>query len=404
MIEERSAIFIMPRSSKAWRGAEALWITVAGWSHAAEQKFGDAIVVTRDRLAIPSEVLNYPIIDGSNSGKPNQRERFRWVPGIFKTVIKDLILWKQSKNWKIIDDLDLKKDYKLVWEQHDLFPGPGKILAKKLNIPFVIYVHAPVVWESSKWGVKRYVWGRFLEKLEAKSLRNADLIGVVSEEVKTKIVSMGISSEKVIVSPMAVNPDLFLRKDIAKSLEYSIKDKFVFGWIGSFRSFHGLDHLIKAFQVISKNHEEATLLLVGDGIDREKIEKLVEDLKLERNVIFAGRQAFTDIPKYISAFDVAIVSAKNSEGFHYSPLKLREYLAAGKAVLAPNAGDISRTFQDGTHLKLFEAGNIENLIEGMEFLFSDPDVRMKLAKNGQNFAFKTSTWKVELDKIMDNID
>lgn len=54
---------------------------------------------------------------------------------------------------------------------------------------------------------------------------------------------------------------------------------------------------------------------------------------------------------------MAFVSARTLKGFHYSPLKLREYLAAGKQAFAPNAGEIPSLFKDELHLKLFEPGD-----------------------------------------------
>ena len=71
MKKAKNSLFIMPRSSEARRGAEALWITVAGWAAAAERKFGKAYVLTTDRIATPTEVLKYPL----EIGRASCRER-----------------------------------------------------------------------------------------------------------------------------------------------------------------------------------------------------------------------------------------------------------------------------------------------------------------------------------------
>src|SRR5690606_33606629 len=96
-----------------------------------------------------------------------------------------------------------------VWEQHDLFPGIGYLLARRFGVPFIMYVHAPQVWESAKWGVRRPGWGWLLERLEARSIKRADVVACVSSEVRDKLVEMGVPTEKVIVSPMAVDLSLF---------------------------------------------------------------------------------------------------------------------------------------------------------------------------------------------------
>lgn len=406
--ENRSdtAIFIMPRSSSSWEGSEALWITAAGWASAAKRKFGNAIVVTSDRIAEPREVWNYPLI--KKTGKQIAKRRYRYFPSFCRTFFNDLVVFKNLMNWKILkSDLLQGKKPAFVWEKHDLFFGPGKKLSQKLDIPFISYVHAPVVWEASKWGVKRYLWGKWLERLEAQNLRKADLVAVVSEEVKEKVMTMGVSEEKILISPMAVEPQLFSENE-QLSLEvneaYKLKDKFVIGWTGSFRKFHGLDHVIKAFKKVSDKHPHSVLMLVGDGAERDKSERLVEKLGIQDKVIFTGRLKFLDIPQYISLFDVAVVSARSGEGFHYSPLKLREYMAAGKAVLAPNAGEIPCTFKDEQNVKLFNAGSISSLKNGMLFLIENDEKKQEIAKNGKQKILGSGTWEQELEKAMNFLD
>lgn len=380
-----------------------MWISAAGWAAAAKKEFGEAVIITSDRIAEPSEVLNYPLSKKNDSCR--QKHFSSFLPVVLRTFISDLIIWKNNQNWKIVDQLDYSNDeVAFVWEKHDLFPGPGRRLAKKLNVPFISYVHAPVVWEASKWGVKRSGWGYFLGRNEAQSLKKADFVAVVSEEVKQKLIEMGVTPERIFVSPMAVDPDQFaVNKIETEELQskLKVKEKFVIGWIGSFRSFHGLEHVIKAFHNISRRFPECVLLLVGDGSDREKTEDLVREYDLKEKVIFTGRKPFTDIPSYISVFDMAIVSAKSAKGFHYSPLKLREYLAAGKAVLAPDAGEIPHIFQNEVHLKLFQAGEVKSLEEGIEFFLKNPQKRMEVAECGKRRALKTSTWTVELEKALD---
>src|SRR5690606_3348256 len=159
-------------------------------------------------------------------------------------------------------------------------------------------------------------------------------------------------------------------------------------------------HVIKAFSEISSKYPSCVLLLVGDGLDKRNSEELVKELQITDKVIFTGKKDFSEIPKYVSLFDIAVVSALSGEGFHYSPLKLREYLAAGTAVLAPNAGEIPSIFQNEKHLKLFEAGQVDSLKEGMEFYLMDDNRRGAIAEEGKNFVLETGTWDYELEKCV----
>ncbi|MGM0933394.1 MAG: glycosyltransferase family 4 protein [Bacteroidota bacterium] len=393
----------MPKSSGSWVGAEAIWITAAGLATAAEKIVGKALVFTNDKISEPTEVYDFPIIK-SRSRDFNLMSRL--IPSFFKVFIHDIIDWRKSQEWGILKKYAFEKeDIAFVLEKHDLFKGVGKRLANRLGVPFISYVHSPVIWEASKWGVKRYAWGKFLAYNEAKNLKKADLVAVVSEEVKIQVMKMGVPETKIIISPMAVDQSLFQKYKSQRIIKkYQLQDQFIIGWTGSFRNFHGLDHLIKAFETILGRFPNTKMVLVGDGAEKENCERLCEELGITDNIIFTGRKKFAEIPELISVFDVAVVSARSADGFHYSPLKLREYMAAEKPVLAPDAGEIPEKFKNGDEVKLFEAGNIERIVKGLDFLIRNPEERKRIAKNGYNKITHNATWEVEIRKILDGIE
>ncbi|MCA6073423.1 glycosyltransferase [Fulvivirga sedimenti] len=399
---KKGGIFIMPRSSTAWRGSEALWITAAGWASAAEQILGNARVLTTDGIWMPAEVWDFPRgkTDSTGSGT---RGISRYFPESMVTTMKDIRLYRTSRSFQKQAIPDVNFDVEFVWEQHDLFTGFGRKLADHHRVPLITYVHAPTVWEARKWGVRRTLTGNFLEKKEAENLRKSDLIACVSEEVKRKLIGMGLDEAKVMVSPMSVAPERFEISEEEKSSLRStlgMGDSFVFGWTGSFRGFHGLPDLIHAFSAVASVYRDTMLLLVGDGKERAHIEELVRQLGIESKVKFAGRQSFADIPRFVSVFDAAIVSADKNTNFHYSPLKLREYLAAGVATLAPSVGEIPVYFQDRKSVHLFDLSNDQSLIGGMLELIEDKKYKQELGAYGREYIQENGTWKNELSRSM----
>lgn len=406
--QEPYGLFMMPRRSDEWKGSEALWITVAGWASAAKRIWPGTLVMTTDRTAEPFEVYNYPLSGPADAGGPRDKTMVRMLPSLLKQFLKDGKRWlSSSRNQRLpIDQLPEGKPL-FIWEQHDIFPGPGLKLARSLGIPHLYYVHAPQVWEARKWGVGRPVWGRLIEKyVEARNLRQSDLVACVSVEVAGKLREMGVAARKILVAPMAADPHIFKLNANSRHIRerYNLGSAQIIGWVGSFRSFHGLDHLVKAFALFHARVGDTKLLLVGDGQERADIEALVSEEGLEDAVIFAGRQPFTGVADFVSAFDVAVVSARSSEGFHYSPLKLREYLAAGKGTLAPRAGEIPKVFTEDRHLMLFETGNIEDIAAKLERLVNDVPRREELAISGRNFILENGTWDVELRKALSCLD
>jgi hypothetical protein len=73
-------------------------------------------------------------------------------------------------------------------------------------------------------------------------------------------------------------------------------------------------------------------------------------------------------------------------------------------VMAPRAGEIPQMFADNVHLKLYEAGNIEQLAAGLLILIHNPDLRHLLARQGKEYAIKSSTWDSELIKLLANFN
>ncbi len=211
MNQRKTTLFVVPRSSESWEGSEALWITIAGLAATAKTKFGNAYVLTADRIAEPREVLSYPLIKEKKSvQKKKSVNLIKIVTNVFKTLIKDLSLWKSSNNnqrYKYqIPDLG---DVCFVWEHHDIFSGIGFEMAQRYNAPYIKYVRAPRVWEAKKWSISWPFWGNILEFIEASSLKKAHVVACVSPIVVEKLINMGIHRENILVSLMAVDPKLF---------------------------------------------------------------------------------------------------------------------------------------------------------------------------------------------------
>ena len=262
------------------------------------------------------------------------------------------------------------------------------------------------IWEAKKWGVNRPIWGKWLERAqEFPSLNQADFLACVSDQVKAQLENMGIPHHKILISPMAGDPEYFRQnRPVPEDVVPWINGKRVIGWIGSFRKFHGLDTVIDAFASVAEMYGDTILVLVGDGLERASLEEKVEELNLKHRVFFAGRKPYKQIPALIKVFDVAIVSADSKESFHYSPLKLREYLMAGIATIAPNAGEIPQVFEAGKHLLLYEPGEHQSLSQKIDLLLKNDTHRNSLASNGAAYAQKRCSWEFELNNLIDHLN
>lgn len=398
-----TSIFVVPRSSTTWRGNEAGWITASGWASAGKALWGDALVATTDGVFPPEESRTFP----RNNNPPSVSRQGivrRLVPEVLVTAYKDYALWKSKPSvWPIEDDQWTGgKKVRFVWERHDLFGGPGRRLADRHGVPLVTSAEAVVVWEARKWGVERPGWGAWLERHgEGAHLKKSDLVICVTEDVRRKVVSLGVADERTMVTPNRVDSSLFHPKVSGEQIrqKYNLAGRRVIGWTGSFRRFHGLSDVIRAFDKVHRTHKDTVLMLVGDGQERERMQQLALELNLKDTIVFPGRIPFTEVPSFVAAFDVALVTAASALDFHYSPLKLREYLALGRPVIAARAGDLPKLFSEDRDLLFYQAGDVHDLSSVLLRLLDDGALQQRLQQQAIRMFEADGTWRHELVKV-----
>jgi glycosyltransferase involved in cell wall biosynthesis len=180
-----------------------------------------------------------------------------------------------------------------------------------------------------------------------------------------------------------------------------VDDCFVIGWVGSFRRFHGIELAVDALALLRSTVPEAVLLLVGDGFERAAIEQHVNQLGLSAAVRFAGQVANESLPRVLRAFDVAVVTAREGQSFHYSPLKLREYMASGLPVVAPRIGEMARILDDGNDALLYPPGDADALARQLATIYSDRTSAAQLGAAARSFVLSGSTWDNRLSEVCD---
>jgi glycosyltransferase involved in cell wall biosynthesis len=102
---------------------------------------------------------------------------------------------------------------------------------------------------------------------------------------------------------------------------------------------------------------------------------------------------------YIAAMDVAVVSAAPNEGFHYSPVKLREYLACGRPVVAPRIGEVARSTVSNVSL-LYEPGDADDLASQISRIREDVALAQHLRIAGRREVLENGTWDVRLQDLL----
>jgi glycosyltransferase involved in cell wall biosynthesis len=175
--------------------------------------------------------------------------------------------------------------------------------------------------------------------------------------------------------------------------------RFVVGFVGSFKAWHGVDFLLKAFVRLYVEDGSFHLLLVGDGPMRAALEEETRRLGLQEAVTFVGSVPHEEVPQYLAVMDVAVAPYPALEDFYFSPLKLYEYMASSRAIVASRIGQVAEVVADGLTGLLYKAGDSEGFIQCIRQLRSDESLRRELGKNAR-IACSKNTWSRNAARVV----
>ena len=283
-----------------------------------------------------------------------------------------------------------------IYERYAFFSFAGVHMAKRARIPIIIEVN-----EVS--GLKR-IRGQCLtplaKRIENRIFSKADIILTVSDFLRDRVVERGGDPIKTFVIPNAVEREKFLNvvEDSSLKQKYGIEGKTVLGFVGLFSYWHRFDLFLKAFAFAKKKYPYLVLLLVGDGPEKQRISSLAQDLGVSEALIVTGNVPHRDVPLYINLFDVAVVPHSNE---FRSPIKLFEYMALGKTVIAPDVPPIRSIVEDRKTGLLFRCGDTEALQTVLLDAVRCPQLRSDIGKRARKMVFENYTWEKHAKRIVD---
>lgn len=270
---------------------------------------------------------------------------------------------------------DFKPD--VLYERYNLFLLAGVMVRWRLKLPMLLEVNSPLADErqaASGLGLPRLA--RWTERLV---WRHADLVlpvtRVLAEIIRTQ---SGINEERLVVIPNGINRAHFAAAPSPEEAKAALgwSDSLVLGFTGFVREWHGVDRVIRWMAGVSAP-AHARLYVVGDGPARPGLERLARELGVSERVTFTGVVTREEVPRCVAAFDIALQPAVTP---YASPLKLFEYLALGKAIVAPRAPNIMEVLHDGRNALLFDQGDQASLSQALSTLSGNPALRRRLAE------------------------
>jgi len=268
----------------------------------------------------------------------------------------------------------------LIYERYALTALAGARVAQKLKVPHVVEVNAPLVEEEARYRDLCLAWlARWAERW---ILRRADRVVVVSEVLAEHVRRLGVRPERVIVLPNGVDPRLF-HTDLDGGdvrLRLGLGPRFVVGFSGTLKPWHGVDHLLRAVARARQDEADIELLLIGDGPERENLTTLARHLGLAEHTHFVGSVPHDQVGRHLAACDVLTAPYGPLEQHYFSPLKVAEYLAAGRPVIASAIGQLGDNLGPEQGVVLVPPGDEQALARALLELATDRDLRDRLAQ------------------------
>jgi glycosyltransferase involved in cell wall biosynthesis len=283
----------------------------------------------------------------------------------------------------------------IIYERYNLYFVAGVVLKRLMRLPLLLEVNAPLFAERSRYdGIAIPALARLSERI---AWRSADLVLVVTRVLGDMVRAQGVAAERIEVIPNGIDPARFDHLGDTPSVRagLGLPERTVLGFTGFMREWHGLERLVEI--VAAAPHR--CLLLVGDGPARPLIERRAAELGVADRVRITGVVERDQVAAHVAAFDVAL---QPDVVDYASPLKLFEYLALGRAIVAPDKPNIREILDHEHNALLFPAGDRAAMSLAIERLCQDPVLRARLGRAARaTIAARDLTWTANARRIVD---
>lgn len=264
-----------------------------------------------------------------------------------------------------------------LYERYNLFYHSGVRLARAARLPFLLEVNAPLVEERARHG------GLALKGLarwsERTIWRAADIVLPVTRVLADMIAAAGVPPERIEVIANGVEESFLGEVDPGPvRARFGLAGKLVLGFAGFARDWHGLDRILRF--LAAERARDLHFLIVGDGDVVPGLRREAERLGVGDRITVTGVVQREAVAAHVAAFDIALQPAVVA---YASPLKLIEYMALGRAILAPDRANIREILTDGADALLVSPDDEPALHRALLRLASDAFLREKLGRGAR---------------------
>lgn len=285
--------------------------------------------------------------------------------------------------------------YDMIYERYSLWSYAAMEHARATGVPGLLEVNAPLVAEQSAYRGLRDRTGA--EETTVRTFQAAAALVAVSREVRAWLERYPPAQGRTHEIANGVDAARF-RPDIPPTAPSP--GAFTVGFSGSMKPWHGLDALIEAFARLHARAPATRLLLVGDGPARAALEAAASARALAGAVHVTGAVPPSEVPGLLTSMDAAVAPYPETERFYFSPLKVYEYMAAGRAVVASRVGQLTDLVRHDVNGLVCTPGDPGELAAALDRLRLEPRLRARLGAAARASVLEHHTWDGVAKRIL----
>lgn len=295
--------------------------------------------------------------------------------------------------------------FDVIHERFSMMGIGGTMTAQKLGIPLILEVNADFIDELDNAHQELNGITRLSVKLASRiCFAGATRIITVSNQLKNHLIdNWGLKAEKISVIPNGAEIDCFnpSANPLDARAKLSLPEQPIILYVGKFWPWHAIFQMVDIFNLVHKQISNVHLYFVGDGPTRLQAEAYVRELDLNQNITFIGAIPNEKIPGYLAACDIAVAPfLKYSQGNGGSPLKLFEYMAAGKAIVATATGQVPEIIRHGENGLLVPPDDVHGFSSAILELLANRELRDRLGKKARQDVERKYTWRQYAEKLV----
>ncbi len=322
----------------------------------------------------------------------------RAAPGlVFETM-------ELAYNWvSLARNLQLVRQHQIdaIYERHAYFGCSTALLGRWARVPFALEVNELVGDERVRAEPALTPVALTTDRLVFSQAR---VIVVVSPHLRRLLISRGVDGSKIIVQPNAV-----CRAEVETPADpepvrqrFQLHGSLVVGFVGFFVQWHRLDWLVEAFAGLcrAEPQQNPKLLLLGEGPLKQQLQQQARALGVLDRLVFAGAVPHEQVFAHIAAFDLGVIPFSNA---YRSPIKLFEYMAQGRPVVAPATEPIQMVLEDGETGLLFEPESAAALEAALRRAAAEPQLRAELGRAAREQVLARHTWTRNAEEVLHHL-